>query len=415
MSDMVANYTLENEFHHALFSLSTRAATEHELGLLHPEVYVTYFSAHVYTKQLLVITAGESVELFWKQRWNLSKSLFLINRYVGLFTTTANALQIFLYHPSSHLFLISLAMLLRVIALWNRSRLVKMIVISLFLVNILFYVVSAVYAYAKGDGWISLETSPFTGCLPLPDQRVPFYIIFITALIFETSIVFFTILKSYPLLAQKSIDRGMFRLSSVLFNDGVIYYSAVILSQAISLYASTISVETHPTVSIPIVSSAPAIVVTTVACNRLFLRLHDVILTREDEDEPVRGVANGSRKGAGTAIVSTRVSVFAPMGQSTGSNDGSGDGGARHHHSRTTNDVRFSSQLAMVDFDYHNYLREDLNSRNPMPTARKGGLPAPVGKDSRYHHRSSSERSYSEKIAMSDFQDGRREKPMFLA
>ncbi|KAG8755738.1 hypothetical protein FRC14_003701 [Serendipita sp. 396] len=113
MSDMVANYTLENEFHHALFSLSTRAATEHELGLLHPEVYVTYFSAHVYTKQLLVafltwvvyeivITAGESVELFWKQRWNLSKSLFLINRYVGLFTTTANALQIFLYHPSSH-------------------------------------------------------------------------------------------------------------------------------------------------------------------------------------------------------------------------------------------------------------------------------------------------------------------------
>ncbi|KAG8794280.1 hypothetical protein FRC16_010644 [Serendipita sp. 398] len=86
---MVANYTLANELHHVL---SMRAvSTKDELGPPSLEVLVTYFSAHVYTKQLLValltwvlyeilITTGESVELFWKQRWNLSKSLFFIVR-----------------------------------------------------------------------------------------------------------------------------------------------------------------------------------------------------------------------------------------------------------------------------------------------------------------------------------------------
>ncbi|KAG8773796.1 hypothetical protein FRC15_001757 [Serendipita sp. 397] len=87
-------------------------STKDELGPPSLEVLVTYFSAHVYTKQLLValltwvlyeilITTGESVELFWKQRWNLSKSLFFINQYVGLFATTVNAFQYFAYHPSS--------------------------------------------------------------------------------------------------------------------------------------------------------------------------------------------------------------------------------------------------------------------------------------------------------------------------
>ncbi|KAG9051795.1 hypothetical protein FS842_011023 [Serendipita sp. 407] len=75
---MVANYTLADELHHVL-SMRT-VSTKDELGPPSLEVLVTYYSAHVYTKQLLVITTGESVELFWKQRWNLSKSLFFIVR-----------------------------------------------------------------------------------------------------------------------------------------------------------------------------------------------------------------------------------------------------------------------------------------------------------------------------------------------
>ncbi|KAG8778900.1 hypothetical protein FS842_011024 [Serendipita sp. 407] len=254
-----------------------------------------------------------------------------------------------------------LAMVLRVIALWHRSRLVKMITILLFLVYILHFIVFAVYGYAKGET-VPLEISPYTGCSFNLDHRLPLYTIFISPLLFYTFIVAFTILKSYPLLAykSKSMDGAMFRLSSVLVNDGVVYYIVLIISQVISLYA-TITLDADPTVVIPIVRAAPGIAVTIVACNRLFLRLHDVMSMREDEGNLARRVPNRDGRGMLTTIVSARVSAFAPMDQSMDGSRGHNDGDIRLQHPMTTNDVQLNDQLATVDYDYHAYLRKGLN------------------------------------------------------
>ncbi|KAG8815542.1 hypothetical protein FRC17_000672 [Serendipita sp. 399] len=257
-----------------------------------------------------------------------------------------------------------LTMLLRVIALWSRSQLVKAIVICLFFANTLFYTISSFEAYIKGGGGIPQPASPFTGCIPQVAGQVPLYAIFIMALVFETSIVFFTVLKSYQLSlllrthaqvggnkqrqpGRQSADTGGFRLSNVLLNDGILYYVAVILSHTISLYASATPLESNPTLSIPIVASSPAIAATTVACNRLFLRLHDVIVTRNGWDDVAYGVADGN--GDHTGVVSARVTVLAPVHSPLGRNNRNGD-------------VRFSSQLRTFDYDYHDYLREDLKA-----------------------------------------------------
>ncbi|KAG8867287.1 hypothetical protein FRC20_006197 [Serendipita sp. 405] len=233
-----------------------------------------------------------------------------------------------------------------------------MITICLFLVNMFFFVVSALYAHIKGDEWIPLEIPPFTGCLPRPDTRIPLYAIFTVALVFETSIVLFTILKSYPFLAQKSnsMDGGMFRLSSVLLNDGVVYYVAVILSHVISMYASIAPVDANPMVTIPIMASSLPIPVSIVACNRLFLRLHDVLLTREDNYELTQP---GGERRAGAATVSTEVSAFALTDMSSmGNSGGSGEGDVRLQPPVKTNGVQIRGQLETVDYDYHDHLRK---------------------------------------------------------
>ncbi|KAG8815553.1 hypothetical protein FRC17_000667 [Serendipita sp. 399] len=276
-------------------------------------------------------------------------------------------------------------MLLRVIALWSRSQLIKTIVICLFLFNTSFYLIASFYSYVKKGGGIPQPVSPFTGCIPQPDGRIPLYSIFIMALVFETAVVFFTVLKSYHLSlllrtpavggneqrqpGHQLTDTGAFRLSNVLFNDGILYYVAVILSHTLSLYASATPIESNPTVSIPIVTAAPAIAATTVACNRLFLRLHDVILTRKSWEDTY-GVADGNGDNAG--VVSARVTVFAPMDFPLGGGNRNG----AHAHLRdsveTTDDVQFSSQFGTVDYDYHDYLREDLKVKKARRLTASG-------------------------------------------
>ncbi|KAG8815551.1 hypothetical protein FRC17_000665 [Serendipita sp. 399] len=266
----------------------------------------------------------------------------------------------------------NLAMLLRVIALWSRSQLVKTIVICLFFANTLFYTVSAFEAYIKGGGGIPQPVSPFTGCIPQTAGRIPIYAIFIMALVFETTIVFFTVLKSYHLFVLLRIHTGagtgkkrqpghqsrgttMVRLSEVLFNDGIVYYIAVILSHTISLYAAATPIETNPTVYIPIVSAGPAIAATTVACNRLFLRLHDVILTRKNWDDTTYRVAD--RTGDGTCVVPAGVPAPPPMGPSLGGSSRSEPRSPPVGTTATMESIQFTSRFGTVDYDYHDYLR----------------------------------------------------------
>ncbi|KAG8755741.1 hypothetical protein FRC14_003704 [Serendipita sp. 396] len=310
-------------------------------------------------------------------------------------------------------------MLLRVTALWNRSRLVKIVTTGLFFINMAHFIIFAAHGYAKGI-IIPMPVVPYTGCRIVLDHRLPLYTIFLVPLLFDTSIVIFTVLKSYPLVVQnlRSLDGGMFRLSSVLFNDGVAYYIAIIISQAISLYAA-LSVESNPNVAIPMARAAPPIAVTIVAGNRLLLRLRDVMLMREDEDGRMRRVANrgGVRPSTGgTAAVSAGVSVASPTDPSSmGSSSGTGEGGVHLQHPSNANRVQFSNQLATVDYDYHKYLREDLNHASTSSSSKKGGLPGMAGMESRYRHRPSSERSGLDEIAMTNLRDGSGKKPMFSA
>ncbi|KAG8791598.1 hypothetical protein FRC17_008734, partial [Serendipita sp. 399] len=251
------------------------------------------------------------------------------------------------------------AMLLRVVALWNRSLPIKVIMTFLCVFNTLFYVVSGLTVFIKGDSGVP-QDAPFTGCQSrLRNPQPPLYAVIIPGLVFETFVVFFTIIRSYPLVAlryrspnstdhmrsngtlARPVDASVFRLWSLLFNDGILYYLVVMLAQVINIYAA-VTIETTTSVSLPILLSQPVIMVQTIACNRLFLRLH-ANMTQGAGDVITPGTAGVTAGTAGTGLPGRSYQLAAIR--------------------------REKSQLKTADYDYHAYLREDVHKRKEGPVS----------------------------------------------
>jgi hypothetical protein len=163
-------------------------------------------------------------------------------------------------------------MALRVQALWNHSRPIKIMVVLLFLVNLIAPIVVVCHIYTTAI--LVPAKPPFTGCAIIASTNLA-YIVFVPAFFYETLIIVLTVIKSYPLLRQGSITLP---LSNLLFKDGLVFYCAILATQLITLICSYSG---NMSLLMSVTLSGPALPVSTVACNRLLMRLQTALVNQD--------------------------------------------------------------------------------------------------------------------------------------
>lgn len=259
--------------------------------------WVAIFAAHLDAKRLGValltwvaydyaLTIDDSINLFWKFRWSVSKVTYLLSRYVSLVTVTLIVMRLFMPSPTLTyctvspwmeiggsailIVIVNLVMVTRVYALWNRDKRVLIVALMGFCGNIGSYLILVSYSYAKGAFFVTYP--PFTGCVVFPGYDKG-WLIFVTSIGFETVIIVLTIYKSWSVAIQRGIRTPLYTL---LLEDGAIYYFFILLSQMLSI----ITVWVPSALSAPVGGAYPSIAVSGIACNRLFTRLQRLLVSR---------------------------------------------------------------------------------------------------------------------------------------
>ncbi|KIM31944.1 hypothetical protein M408DRAFT_241167 [Serendipita vermifera MAFF 305830] len=234
----------------------------------------------------LLITADDMIELFWNAKWTIAKVVYVINFYAALITTIAILLMLAMPFPTDVLCnvvpwielagsavllaLIGFAMIIRVYALWNRDKRILTTVLTLCCLHIVCYIIIIGYAYGKGS--MMAATPPFTGCV-IVFGFTTIWPIFIPSLVFETVIASLIIYKTWYFATR---EHSRTPLYTTLFQDGLIYYIAIILSQVLAL----VCFQVPSTLTIPVLRSYSTFPVAAVACNRLFIRLQRLLVSK---------------------------------------------------------------------------------------------------------------------------------------
>lgn len=271
---------------------SSRLPAEYDL--------VAMYAGHVIAKQLsaafltlvawdFALTMDTRFRLFWGGRWTITKIMYVMNRYTALFTLGIILMNMAVPSPSIlycnaapwallvgtdiSFAIIGFAMITRVYALWNRNKWILTSVCSLCFLHISYYTTTVTYAFSKGI--LMPANLPFTGCfITLGFDKL--WTMLVPTLVFETVIVSLIVYKTWSLASQRSIKAPLF---TMLFNDGLIYYLAIIAIQILSL----VSLLVPSNLTIPIVRAYPTFAVTGIASNRLFTRLHLLLLGKSTE------------------------------------------------------------------------------------------------------------------------------------
>jgi hypothetical protein len=165
---------------------------------------------------------------------------------------------------------------MRVSALWGHRQAVVLFAKTLFVLNILCQATILSYNYATAI--IIPELAPFTGCLIVPTFP-KFWIIFLAGVAFDTCMVTLTVIRSFPMVHGQGVQMSLWTL---LLRDGLIYYFFIIASQILAIIAALAPIDVS--ISIPIMSCYPPIVVEGIACNRLFIRLETQLQGEINDD-----------------------------------------------------------------------------------------------------------------------------------
>jgi hypothetical protein len=139
---------------------------------------------------------------------------------------------------------------------------VLVICICAFILNIGIY--SGFTAYMVAITRATGATPPLTGC-NLHSTIKGTYACFLISIIFETIIIFLIVLKSFPIVRLRRVKAPLY---SLIFEDGMKFYFAMLLTQILTLVAMI----SPSMATAPILGSAPPLFVIGVACNRLLLR-----------------------------------------------------------------------------------------------------------------------------------------------
>lgn len=256
---------------------------------------VSIFAGHVIARQLavafltlvvweFVLTTDARIQLFWGGRWSIAKFMHVANLFTTLFNSSLLLMNLIAPSPSIlycnmspwlvlvgtdiSFAIIGFAMISRVYALWNRDKWVLAGLCSLCILHIGYYTGVVTFAYINGS-W-QPATLPFTGCLvnlgfdKLWTMSVP-------TLVFETVNVSLIVYKTWSIAAQRGIRTPVV---TMLLEDGVAYYVAIIVIQLLSL----VSLLVPSDLTLPLVRPYPTFAIIGIACNRLFIRLQLLLL-----------------------------------------------------------------------------------------------------------------------------------------
>lgn len=254
---------------------------------------IPIFAGHIDSKRLAVallawvaydfaITIDDSVNLFWRYRWSMAKSLYLTNRYNTLFTSIVIVMQILMPSPSTSfctvtpwiklvgsvtlITIIDVAMITRVYALWNRDKRILIGTLSFFAVQIIIYAGLSSYSYANAT--IFPLNLPYTGC-GLKQGYDKVWAGFIVSLVFEAMILSLNVYKSWSIAVQKGINAPLYTL---ILEEGILFFIIIMVSQILTFVSLVVpSIKT-----MPILGTYPSIPVT---CSRLFARLQRLLLS----------------------------------------------------------------------------------------------------------------------------------------
>lgn len=181
-------------------------------------------------------------------------------------------------HPSSkslttHVPTCSVTLIFRVTALWNRSRTMLLLCSSAVLLNLGTYI--GIFSNFFARSHFAPVALPFTGCRGIATQN-NLYISSLISIAFETAVIILIVIRSYPVVRLRGIHSPLFTL---IFEDGLVYYCVIILTQVISL---ALGFKTTLTTA-PILRSPLLTAVTGIACNRLLLRPQPLLRNRGEQ------------------------------------------------------------------------------------------------------------------------------------
>ncbi|KAF8428952.1 hypothetical protein L210DRAFT_3116192 [Boletus edulis BED1] len=160
--------------------MSSDIQTTLELLVLNNYLSLTSVAVVVYD---YIITISREIEYIWLRPWSWVSTMFIVVRYIGLYWIMANALKGSSFVPgplevSTVIYLISgwalvlfisatdLMMILRVYAMWNRSRTILSILLSIFVAQtIVAVVLDGIYNNPNTHVLVTLnQVSDFSFC-----------------------------------------------------------------------------------------------------------------------------------------------------------------------------------------------------------------------------------------------------------
>jgi hypothetical protein len=164
--------------------------------------------------------------------------------------------------------LLLVTLTIRVYALWNRSR--TILVLCICALTLFWGAYISVAAYTLSEEVIIPAPAPLTGCSSSTSSQKA-YLLFVTSITFETTMIILTVIKSYPFIRQREVHSPVL---TMLFEDGLIYYVFIVCLQAINL-----GVIFSPSLTAGSFSAAfPTLAAIAIACHRLLLRQQRVLL-----------------------------------------------------------------------------------------------------------------------------------------
>jgi hypothetical protein len=155
-------------------------------------------------------------------------------------------------------------------ALWKGSYIILTILFLVLCNNIIVFLI--MYGLSLLRGTVDLYTSPYTGCMVIPNSKI-LWIMFTSTLAFESLSTGLIVYKSWPLARLRGAEAP---LSSLLLEDGIGYCLCLIGSKLFvvgCLYVPSVVA----TVELP---ASICISVSSLAANRLILRLQQTMLKK---------------------------------------------------------------------------------------------------------------------------------------
>ncbi|KAI0756129.1 hypothetical protein C8Q80DRAFT_1090864 [Daedaleopsis nitida] len=202
----------------------------------------------------MMLTFDDEVQFFWSGEWNLSRVLFLLNRY---------------FPPFVSMYVVPLSIIvLRICYVYSKSPLVRFFIVGCF-------AASTVSTYVVlGIVWHDMDSLPipdvgFTiiGCNVPPSKQV--WKIFLPNLVIHTILFLAT---TIPAMRMRRAGKNS-QLTNRLVRDGGVFYFVVFVA---AMFSAVGSLATNPLVTIAAIWSNLLLVLLSVSVSRLMLSIRSL-------------------------------------------------------------------------------------------------------------------------------------------